>query len=280
MKKIILLMLVIALAFSFAACNSNKPSEGDVNIDAQDVQGDVNVDENSFTMPATLKLGLDASFPPMGFTDENGDIVGFDIDLAKAVCDYYGIELECIPIEWDNKDAELQTGAIDCIWNGLTITEERIENYCMSKPYLANRQVVVVTNDSSIATLDDLAGKKVALQSDSSASEALEANAEVNASIAEKVELLDNLTALMDLQTGNVDAVILDEVVANYVITENGYPLTVLEESLAPEEYGIGFAKENTELCQAVEDALYALKDQGVLAEISVEWFGEDKIIF
>ncbi|MCH5187466.1 MAG: amino acid ABC transporter substrate-binding protein [Oscillospiraceae bacterium] len=279
MKKLIALMLVLALAFAFAACNnSTTPTDGDVDADANDLVNEL--DQDIFTMPETLKLGLDASFPPMGFTDETGAIVGFDIDLAQAVCDYYGIELECIPIEWDNKDAELATGTIDCIWNGLTITDERLENYCMSRPYLANRQVVVVTNDSEIATLADLAGKTVALQSDSSASEALEANEEVNSSIAQKVELLDNLTALMDLQAGNVDAVILDEVVANYVITENGYPLTVLEESLAPEEYGIGFAKESTDLCAAVEAALDTLKADGTLAEISVKWFGEDKVIF
>ena len=279
MKKLIALMLVLALAFAFAACNnSTTPNDGDVDNDANDLVNEL--DQDIFTMPDTLKLGLDASFPPMGYTDETGAIVGFDIDMAKAVCDYYGIELECIPIEWDNKDAELATGTIDCIWNGLTITNERLENYCMSRPYLANRQVVVVTNDSEIATLADLAGKTVALQSDSSASEALEANEEVNASIAQKVELLDNLTALMDLQAGNVDAVILDEVVANYVITENGYPLTVLEESLAPEEYGIGFAKENADLCAAVEAALEALKADGTLAEISFKWFGEDKVIF
>ena len=279
MKKLIALMLVLALAFAFAACNnSTTPTGGDVDTDADDLVSEL--DQDLFTMPETLKLGLDASFPPMGYTDETNTIVGFDIDLAQAVCDYYGIELECIPIEWDNKDAELATGSIDCIWNGLTITDERLENYCMSRPYLANRQVVVVTNESEIATLADLAGKTVALQSDSSASEALEANEEVNASIAQKVELLDNLTALMDLQAGNVDAVILDEVVANYVITENGYPLTVLEESLAPEEYGIGFAKENAELCAHVEAALEALKADGTLTEISVKWFGEDKVIF
>lgn len=279
MKKLIALMLVLALAFAFAACdNSTTPNKGDVENDANDLVSEL--DQDIYTMPETLKLGLDASFPPMGYTDETNTIVGFDIDLAQAVCDYYGIELECIPIEWDNKDAELAIGSIDCIWNGLTITDERLENYCMSRPYLANRQVVVVTNDSEIATLADLAGKTVALQSDSSASEALESNEEVNASIAQKVELLDNLTALMDLQAGNVDAVILDEVVANYVITENGYPLTVLEESLAPEEYGIGFAKENADLCAAVEVALEALKADGTLAEISIKWFGEDKVIF
>ncbi|MGN0661035.1 MAG: amino acid ABC transporter substrate-binding protein, partial [Oscillospiraceae bacterium] len=216
----------------------------------------------------------------MGFTDDDGTIVGFDIDLAQAVCDYYGIELECIPIDWDNKDTELQSGNIDCIWNGLTVTDERLEKYCMSKSYLANRQVVVVNQDSDIKTLADLAGKTVALQSDSSAAEALEANEEVNASIAEKVELLDNLTALMDLQAGNVDAVIMDEVVANYTITTGELPLVVLEESLAPEEYAIGFAKENSELCQAVEAALSDLKEQGKLKEISEKWFGEDKIIF
>ncbi len=171
------------------------------------------------TLPGTLKLGLDASFPPLGYTDDQNNIVGFDIDLAQAVCDFYSMELECVPIIWDNKDIELQSGNIDCIWNGFTINEERSEKYCMSKPYLANRQVVVVAEGSGINSLTDLAGKRVALQSDSSASDALEANEEVNASIAEKVELTDNLAALMELKSGSVDAVIMDEVVARYVIS-------------------------------------------------------------
>ncbi len=276
MKKFLTLMLVIALAFAFGACGKE---EVIVNDDAQDVVEGLE-DNVAPLLPETLKLGLDASFPPMGFEDENGEIVGFDIDLAKAVCDYYGIELECIPIEWDNKDAELQSGNIDCIWNGLTITDERLEAYCMSRPYLANRQVVVVPEGSAIKSLSDLAGKRVALQSDSSASEALMANEEVYSSISEVVELLDNLTAIMDLQSGNVDAVIMDEVVARYVIEKSGEPVVILDESLAPEEYGIGFAKENTELCKAVEDALSALKEDGTLKKISEKWFGEDKIIF
>lgn len=277
MKKLIALIMALALVFAFAACGEK--TNTNVDDDAQNVINDIE-DNIPAALPETLKLGLDASFPPLGFEDENGEIVGFDIDLAKAVCDYYGIELECIPIEWDNKDAELQSGNIDCIWNGLTVTKERQETYCMSRPYLGNRQVVIVPEGSSIVSLADLAGKKIALQSDSSASEALEANEEVNASIGEKVELLDNLTAIMDLKSGNVDAVIMDEVVASYVISTSGDPLVILEESLAPEQYAIGFAKENTELCRAVEDALTVLKEDGTLKAISEEWFGEDKIIF
>ena len=191
----------------FGADNSIFTSDADV----------ANVD--TAALPETLKLGLDASFPPMGYTDDYGTIVGFDIDLAQAVCDYYGIALEPIPIDWNAKDMELAAGNIDCIWNGLTITEDRLEGYSMSKPYLSNRQVVVVAANSGINTLADLAGKSVALQSDSSASEALEANEEVNASIADKVELTENLSALLELQAGSVDAVVMDEVVARYVLS-------------------------------------------------------------
>ena len=285
MKKIIALLMVLALAFAFAACNNNQPVNDNNNIvDNSDpvdepVESSLVILEESLApeeygigfakdnealcyaveaalvelqnngtyaqisekwfgtdnsifaseadvanvdttaLPEVLKLGLDASFPPMGYTDNDGTIIGFDIDLAQAVCDYYGITLEPIPIDWDAKDMELATGNIDCIWNGLTITDERLENYCMSAPYLANRQVIVTTSDSGINTLADLAGKTVALQSDSSAAEALEANEEVNASIGEKVELLDNLTAIMDLRAGSVDAVAMDEVVARYVLS-------------------------------------------------------------
>ena len=286
MKKILALVLALAMVFAFAACQKK---DTPANTNSQGAQSNTDQQSGEDTvsnLPNPLKLGLDASFPPMGFQDEQGNIVGFDIDLAQAVCDYYGIELQCVPIDWNSKDVELEAGNIDCIWNGLSINDDRLAAYNMSRPYLANRQVIVTTPESGIATLADLAGKTIALQSDSTAAEAVAANPEMDQSLGGKVELLDNLTALMELQSGNVDAVAMDEVVADYVISNQSDgvrgDLVILEESLAPEEYGIGFRKDETgaALCAAVETALDDLKAQGKLAEISIKWFGEDKITF
>ena len=224
-----------------------------------------------------LILGLDASFPPMGFTDEKtGEIVGFDIDVAKEVCSRLGVTLKCQPIDWAAKEMELNAGNIDCIWNGMTITDERKESMSISVPYLQNEQVVVVKNDSGISALADLAGKKLALQAGSSANDALDAAADFKASLGEVVPMDENMTALMDLNIGGVDAVLVDIIVANYYITINDYPFTVLEESLAPEQYGIGLRKTDAALTDAINNALFEMVKDGKLAEISNTWFSSD----
>lgn len=162
-------------------------------------------------------LGLDDSFPPMGFRDENNEIVGVDIDLAAEVCKRLGVELVVQPIDWDSKELELTSGKIDCIWNGMTVTEERIEAMFLSKPYLDNRQVVIVEEGSKIASVSDLAGKTVGLQKGSSAREAFDANP-IASEVAQVVEYEDNVDAFLDLQAGRIDALLVDEVAGNYII--------------------------------------------------------------
>ena len=224
-----------------------------------------------------LILGLDASFPPMGFMNDDGEIVGYDIDVAKAVCDKLGVKLVCQPIDWDAKDMELANGNIDCIWNGLTVTEERQETYSMSMNYLQNAQVVVVLGDSEVQTLADLAGKTIAVQSGSSAAEAVDANEAFKASLAgAPVEYADYAMALMDLDNKGVDGVVMDVIVANYFITTKQANYRVLEEQLAPEYYAIGFRKADVALTEAVNGLLKELAADGTLAKISTEWFGQD----
>lgn len=167
----------------------------------------------------TLIVGLDASFPPMGYMDENNEIVGFDVDLAREVATRMGVELELKPIEWDAKEMELSSGNIDCIWNGMSITDERVENMFIAKPYLANAQIVIVAADSGINTLADMAGKIVGLQKESSAKEALDANTEVAESVAEVKEFDNNLNAYLDLQSGRIDCFVVDKVVGEYILT-------------------------------------------------------------
>lgn len=170
----------------------------------------------------TFILGLDDSFPPMGYRDDSNNIVGFDIDLAQAVCDVFGWTLELQPIDWSAKEMELETGNIDCIWNGMTLTEERQASMSCSSPYLSNEQVLVVLEGSGYNALGDLSGKKLALQSGSSAEEALDSAADFKESLAEVNTYSNNLECFMDLEQGGVDAVLVDSIVANwYIATGN-----------------------------------------------------------
>ena len=221
-------------------------------------------------------MGLDDSFPPMGFRDENNEIVGYDVDLAREVSKRLGVELVLQPIDWNAKEQELNTGKIDCIWNGFTITPERAEALTFTKPYLKNAQVVVVRADSGYKTLADLAGKSVGLQAGSSAADALENATAFKASLKGSVEFKDNLTALMDLEVKGVDAVIMDLMVANDNINRSGKAYAILEESLSPEDYGVGFRKGDLALMNKVQETLEAMAADGTIAPIATKWFGAD----
>lgn len=231
---------------------------------------------NKVKQKGELIMGLDDSFPPMGFRDENNELAGFDVDVAKEVCNRLGVELKLQQIIWDTKEQELNTGKIDCIWNGFTITEERKEQVLFTKPYMNNRQVLVVKSDSPLEKLPDFEGKKLALQAGSSAADALNASADFKEKLTDVVEFDENLTALMDLEKGGVDVVLMDEVVANYNIQTGKFDIKVLDEALATEEYGIGFRKKDAALMNKVQKALEDMAKDGKLAEISNKWFGKD----
>ena len=221
-------------------------------------------------------LGLDDSFPPMGFVNEDQETIGFDIDVAKEVASRLGVELVLQSISWDAKEQELATKNIDCIWNGFTKSEERAKNLTLSNPYMLNTQVAVVLKDSDIASLDDLAGKVVVIQNGSTASDAIDANEEFKNSLGELILVDDNVQALLDLQIGGSDAVVLDEVVARYYTELNEGVYTVLDSTLSEEEYVIGFRKGEEALCNAINEALSEMAADGTLEKISNEWFGEN----
>ena len=219
-------------------------------------------------------LGLDATFKPMGYTDENNEIVGFDIDLAEAVCEKLGVELVKEPINWDTKEQDLSVGKIDCIWNGLSVSPSREEAFNLSEPYMKNAMVFVVPESSDINSVDDLAGKKVIVQNGSTAQDTLaasqhEANMEIS-SIATNVE------ALQQMDINLVDAVFMDEVVAQYEIQNSGKAYRILDEGLSEEEYAIAFRKEDQALRDEVQKILSELKADGTVGEISTKWFGSD----
>ncbi|HZJ77714.1 MAG TPA: amino acid ABC transporter substrate-binding protein [Clostridia bacterium] len=225
-----------------------------------------------------LKFGFDANFPPMGFKDDSGEYVGFDIDVAKEVVkiiEGYD-ELELIPIDWDSKNAELESGNIDMIWNGFTMhVDNRDKDYTWTEAYMENAQVICVATDSDIQSLNDLKDKSVAAQKDSSGLAAFK-KTEIANSAKEIKEFPEYDTALMNLESGAVDAVVIDETVIGYKIAQGNDKFRILDDSLAAEEYGVAFLKGNTELRDKVQTALETLAENGKLAEISTNWFSSD----
>ena len=261
MKKVTLFVCALVALTVFAGCS--KKEVGDNSLEALKSRGE-------------FILGLDDSFPPLGFRDSSNEIVGFDIDLAKEVSSRLGVKFRAQPINWDSKEQELATGNIDCIWNGLTMTEERKAALSFSKPYLKNAQVLVVKKNSGIKKLSDMAGKKVGLQAGSSASDAVEASPDFKRSVKSIIEFKDNIMALNDLEIGGVDGVVMDLIVANYAIKTSGKPFEVLPEGLSPEEYGIAFRKGDVKLTNEVQKTLEAMAADGTVAKIAEKWFGSD----
>lgn len=273
-KALALVMSLVLIGGAFAACSKTEnTSKG------SDASGAASTDNSlqAIKDKGELVMGLDDSFPPMGFRDDKNNIVGFDIDVATEVCKRMGVTLKPQPIKWSSNVLELDTKQVDCLWNGFTIRESLKSSISYSVPYLKNRQVFVVRKDSGITKKDDLAGKVLALQAGSSASEALDGAAEFKKSLKKTAEFDDNVTALMDLEKKSCDAVLVDEIVAQYYITSNKKDnFTVLSEDLAKEEYGIGFRKADKTLTDEVNKQLKAMAQDGKLKEISVKWFGSD----
>ncbi len=262
MKKIIVFACVLFLAVGVFATGAQ---DSGVDTSLEDVMA-----KGQFIM------GLDDSFPPMGFRDSQNNIVGYDVDLAKEVAKRMGVELILQPIDWAAKEQELDTGKIDCIWNGFTMTPEREEMLNFTKPYLDNAQILVVRKDSGITSLEGLAGKAIGLQAGSSASIALDSEAAFKASLDEVIEFKDNVLAFMDLDSKGIEAVLVDKVVAGYSISQNYNHFMMLDEPLSSEKYGIGFRKNDESLKAEVESILEEMAADGTIAEISTNWFNAD----
>ena len=234
----------------------------------------------------TFTVGFDAEFPPYGYRDDNGEYVGFDLDLAAEVCKRQGWELVKQPIDWDAKDMELSSGAIDCIWNGFTMNG-REDAYTWTEPYVDNSQVFVVAAASGVQNKEELAGKVVAVQKDSSALAAL--NDEENAdnialrdSFAQLIEYADYNTAFMDLEQGAVDAVAIDIGVGQYQIAQREAGKFVMlqgeDNKLAVEQYAVGFLKGNDELRDTVQKTLDEMAADGTFTQIAEKWGLTDSV--
>lgn len=219
-------------------------------------------------------LGLDATFKPMGYTNENDEIVGFDIDVAEEVCARMGVELVKEGINWDTKEQDLNAGRIDCIWNGMSVSPSRAEEMNLSETYMSNAMVFVVPANSDVTAMEQLSDKIIGVQNGSTAEEILMAS-DIASTITEQ-PMATNIEALQQMELGIVDAVFLDSVVANYEIASSGKDYQILPDGLEEEEYAIGFRKNDQALRDEVQKILSEMKADGKLGEISTEWFGSD----
>ena len=220
-----------------------------------------------------LVIGLDDHFPPMGFRDDKNNLVGFDIDMAREAAKRMKKEVEFKPIDWSAKEAELNGKRVDMLWNGFTITEARKEKVAFSKPYMENRQVLVVVADSPIKTKADLVGKSVGLQDGSSSFDAVSKDP-ISKQFKEVKKYADNIAAFMDLKAGRTQAIVLDEIVARYYIAKKANEYKVLTDNFGTEEYGVGMRKDDKELVTQLQKALDEMKKDGTSAKISEKWFG------
>ncbi len=223
-------------------------------------------------------LGLDDTFAPMGFRDESGELVGFDIELAKDAADKMGIKLEFQPIEWSMKETELKSGTIDFIWNGYSITPEREKQVAFSTPYLENRQIIVTMADSDINSKADLYDKQVTVQAESSALDAMNKDAEFMDKLENPfVEYATNVECFKDVEAGRSDAIVVDEVLARYYMKQNGEEkYKVLDDNFGEEEFAVGMRKEDTALVEALNKAFEEQKEDGTYDKLYKKWFSDN----
>lgn len=259
MKKIFALCMMLVLAVTaLAGCGSNSAQK-----------------EES----KKIVVGLDDSFPPMGFKDEKNEIVGFDIDLAKEVAKRLGREVEFKAIDWNSKEAELKSGRVDILWNGLDITDKRKENMLFSEPYMDNRQIVFVAKNGKVAVASeaDLAGKTIGTQSGGTTEEYFENNSELKASMKEVKYYPDYINAFMDLENGRLDAVVGDEIIGRYYISKHPDEIQAIDTVIGTvSQFGIAFRKDDQKLRDEVQKVFDEMKADGTVAKISEKWFAKD----
>ena len=260
MKKILFLCLSLALAAGLAAgCGGT-------------------TDKTASETPKKIVIGLDDNFPPMGFLDENNEITGFDVDLAKEAAKRLGTEVEFKPIDWSSKEAEIQSGRIDALWNGLEITEERKKNLLFSEPYMNDQQVIFKrADDASIAKEDDLKGKTVATQSASGTAEDYVDGHKDTTGYKDVKKYADYLSAFMDLENGRVDAIVCDEIIGRFYMSKHPDKIAALDGHVGPvTQFGVAYRKDDTALKEKMQKVLDEMRADGTMAKVSEKWFGKD----
>jgi polar amino acid transport system substrate-binding protein len=277
-------ILILSLALFATACGGDKQDEGSTGTtnDASDESDTIAEDASlqEIQDKGVLILGCDDEFPPMGFVDENGELVGFDIDLARAAAEKLGVELEVKPIDWSAKEMELQNKSIDVIWNGYSIDADRNKMVEFTKPYLNNEQMLVVKADSDIQSKADLTGKIVGAQLESAAEKLLNDDAELGGALAELRTYDTYQQALIDLKSSDrIDAVAVDKILINYVMAQDPGTYRLLDESLGEEYFGIGCRKDSAAFRTALDEALDAMQQDGTTDAICEKWFDSNIVI-
>ncbi|MFP4478567.1 MAG: amino acid ABC transporter substrate-binding protein [Candidatus Izemoplasmatales bacterium] len=261
MKKILGFTLMMLLSFVFVGCQNDVINTWD------------EIEERGYFI-----VGLDDTFAPMGFRDDAGELVGFDVDLAKEVSERLGVEVRFQPIDWDAKVLELNGGSIDMIWNGLTITDSRKEEMLFSNPYIANTQMVMIKSGSEIDLLSDLAGRTVGVQASSAAEDVVVAN-DISGDLEELLKYDTYNLALLELENGSIDAVVIDGIMGRYIMSLKPGVYDVASEDFGAEEYGVGFRLESSSIRDQINATLIDMINDGTAGEISELWFGEDIFI-
>ena len=268
LKKLLTAGLILVSALALAACSSGGSDAESDNWDTYESEG-------------SITIGFDNTFVPMGYEDTNGENVGFDIDLATAVFEQYGITVEWQPIDWDLKETELNNGNIDLIWNGYSATDERREQVLFSDPYMTNQQVLVTKKDSGIADVTGMTDKSLGAQAGSSGYSVFEDQPEILKDIVADGDAVQYSTfteALIDLQNDRIDGLLIDRVYANYYLTEEGIldEFNIIDAGYASESFAVGARKSDTTLVEKINEAFTTLYEDGTFQEISEKWFGED----
>jgi polar amino acid transport system substrate-binding protein len=276
MKKWITAVLLAGMTLSMAACGTKDTKDAKTDVSAND-NGTENADAKTDSDGGAFTVGFDQDFPPFGFVGDDGEFTGFDIEMATECAKRMGKEIKLQPIDWDAKDMELESGTIDCIWNGFTMNG-REDQYTWSDSYMDNTQVVITKKDSGIEKLADLSGKIVEVQKESSAQSALEDedHADLLASFGQFLQVAEYNTAFMDLESGAVDAIAIDIGVANFQLEGREDDYVILEEVISSEQYAVGFLKGNETLRDEVQNTLMEMVEDGTFAEISEKYFGYD----
>lgn len=263
-KTLALILAVLSCVLCFVACGSSDTEAG----------------WNYIQSNGKIVVGLDDTFAPMGFKDENGTLVGFDIDLARAVGEELGVQVEFKSIDWNAKEMELSSKKIDCIWNGMSATEERQQSMSLTNKYLNNRIVIMTLKaDVKVASVDDLAKYNIGTQADSAALEVMLANDKA-ASYKDKIKEYPTYDeAILDMEAGRIDCIVVDEVLGEYKNSKRETKLTLCEYNFGDDFYAIGCRKEDKDVAEKINGAIAKLIENGKAADISNKWFGKDIVI-
>lgn len=275
-KKIWALMLALVMVLStlmLAGCGgTGEEGEGDA---AAELTGWEYIQDKG-----ELVVGLDDTFAPMGFRDESNNLVGFDVDMANAVGEILGVTITFQPIDWDSKELELNSKRIDVIWNGLSVTPERLENMSMSKMYLNNSNILMTFNPEVVIDKEeDLANYKIGTQADSSALHVMQSSDKFDLYAENVSEYRTFDEAILDMQAGRVDCIVVDQVLGEYKNSKMDEKMTVCNFNFGDDFFAIGARKADTTLTDKLNESLQQLIDEGTAAEISNKWFGKDIVI-